>query len=184
MKTKFIYVILAALLIGSQTISAQNKDNKTNKQRPTPEQMIQRQANQMVTTLMLDDATAAKFTPVYEKYLKDLSECRMMNRRERPRNNNAEATPATKPVLTDAEIEKQIKDQFAQSRKILDIREKYYNEFRKILSPKQIAKIYQTEKAMRINSERNLTEEKVRNMVRENGRLMQDQLQIINNIFH
>ena len=46
MKTKFIYVILAALLIGSQTISAQNKDNKTNKQRPTPEQMIQRQANQ------------------------------------------------------------------------------------------------------------------------------------------
>lgn len=184
MKTKFIYVILAALLIGSQTISAQNKDNKTNKQRPTPEQMIQRQANQMVTTLMLDDATAAKFTPVYEKYLKDLSECRMMNRRERPRNNNAEATPATKPVLTDAEIEKQIKDQFAQSRKILDIREKYYNEFRKILSPKQIAKIYQTEKVMRINSERNLTEEKVRNMVRENGRLMQDQLQIINNIFH
>ncbi|MBV3636545.1 hypothetical protein [Bacteroides cellulosilyticus] len=147
MKTKFIYVILAALLIGSQTISAQNKDNKTNKQRPTPEQMIQRQANQMVTKLMLDDATAAKFTPVYEKYLKDLSECRMMNRRERPRNNNAEATSATKPVLTDAEIEKQIKDQFAQSRKILDIREKYYNEFRKILSPKQIAKIYQTEKS-------------------------------------
>ena len=40
MKTKFIYVILAALLIGSQTISAQNKDNKTNKQRPTPEQML------------------------------------------------------------------------------------------------------------------------------------------------
>ena len=110
MKTKFIYVILAALLIGSQTISAQNKDNKTNKQRPTPEQMIQRQANQMVTTLMLDDATAAKFTPVYEKYLKDLSECRMMNRRERPRNNNAEATPATKPVLTDAEIEKMIEN--------------------------------------------------------------------------
>ena len=28
MKTKFIYVMMAALLIGSQTISAQNKDNK------------------------------------------------------------------------------------------------------------------------------------------------------------
>ena len=26
---------------------------------------------------MLDDATAAKFTPVYEKYLKELRECRM-----------------------------------------------------------------------------------------------------------
>ena len=146
MKTKFIYVILAVLLMGSQmTLSAQNTDNKEKKQRPTPEQMVQMQTNQMVKILMLDDATAAKFTPVYEKYLKDLSECRMMNRRERPRNNNAEATPATKPVLTDAEIEKQIKDQFAQSRKILDVREKYYDEFRKILSPKQIMKIYRTE---------------------------------------
>ena len=33
MKTKFIYVILAALLIGSQTISAQNKDNRSEERR-------------------------------------------------------------------------------------------------------------------------------------------------------
>ena len=33
-----------------------------------------------------------------------------------------------------------------QSRKMLDIREKYYNEFSKILSQKQILKIYQQEK--------------------------------------
>lgn len=51
--------MMVALLIGSQTISAQNKDNKDQKQRPTPEQMMQRQANQMVKTLMLDDATAS-----------------------------------------------------------------------------------------------------------------------------
>ena len=146
MKTRFIYVVLAVLLMGSQTISAQNKDNKDNKQRPTPEQMMQRQTNLMVKTLMLDDATAAKFTPVYENYLKELRECRMMNRKDRMRNNNAEAKQTPKPVPTDAEIEKQIKDQFAQSRKILDVREKYYNEFRKILAPKQIMKIYQTEK--------------------------------------
>ena len=38
MKTKFIYVILAVLLMGSQmTLSAQNTDNKQKKQRPTPE---------------------------------------------------------------------------------------------------------------------------------------------------
>lgn len=147
MKTKFIYVLMATLLIGSQTISAQNKDNRDNKQRPTPEQMAKRQTNQMVKTLMLDDATAAKFTPVYENYLKELRECRMMNRRDRMKNNNAETKQTPKPVLTDKEIEKQIKDQFAQSRKILDIREKYYNEFSKILSPKQIMKIYQTEKS-------------------------------------
>lgn len=109
MKTKFIYVMMAALLIGSQTISAQNKDNKDQKQRPTPEQMMQRQANQMVKTLRLDDATAAKFTPVYEGYLKALRECRMMNRHERNRRNNAEAKQTAKPVPTDAEIENRLR---------------------------------------------------------------------------
>ena len=105
MKTKFIYVMMAALLIGSQTISAQNKDNKEKKQRPTQEQMMQMQTNQIVKTLMLDDATAAKFTPVYEKYLKELRECRMMN--HKPRAEKAQGTSATdkkdapRPVMTD-----------------------------------------------------------------------------------
>ena len=44
---------------------------------------MQMQTNQIVKTLMLDDATAAKFTPVYEKYLKELRECRMMNHKPR-----------------------------------------------------------------------------------------------------
>ena len=91
MKMKFIYVVLAALLLGGQmTLSAQNRDNKEKKQRPTQEQMMQMQTNQIVKTLMLDDATAAKFTPVYEKYLKELRECRMMN--HKPRAEKALAT--------------------------------------------------------------------------------------------
>lgn len=151
MKMKFMYVILAALLMGSQlTLSAQNKENKERKQRPTQEQMIQRQTNQMVKTLMLDDATAAKFVPVYESYLKEMRECRMMNRT--PRAERMQGTQANaqkdgqKPVMSDEEIAKMIKNQFAQSRKMLDIREKYYNEFSKILSQKQIMKLYQQER--------------------------------------
>ena len=146
MKTKFIYVVLMALFLGSQmTLSAQNEENKERKQRPTPEQMMQMQTNQMVRALMLDDATAAKFTPIYEKYLKELRECRMMNFKPRARKDAAQGTEANtaketpKPVMTDAEIAKMLKDQFAQSRKMLDIREKYYNEFS--------MKIYQQEKS-------------------------------------
>ena len=49
MKMKFIYVVLVALLLGSQmTLSAQNRDNKEKKQRPTQEQMMQMQTNQIV----------------------------------------------------------------------------------------------------------------------------------------
>ena len=53
MKTKFIYVIMAVLLMGSQmTLSAQNTDNKQKKQRPTPEQMVQMQTKQIVNTII------------------------------------------------------------------------------------------------------------------------------------
>lgn len=153
MKTKFMYAVMAVMLLGSQmSLSAQNKENKERKQRPTQEQMIQMQTTQMVKTLMLDDATAAKFTPVYEKYLNELRECRMMNRKPRTDKDKANATEANtgkvepKPVMTDAEIATMLKNQFAQSRKMLDIREKYYNEFSNILSQKQIMKLYQQEK--------------------------------------
>ena len=68
----------------------------------------------------------------------------MMNRAKQ-RAEGTGVKPEPKPLLTDAEVEQQIKGRFVQSRRILDVREKYYNEFRKILSPKQIMKIYQTE---------------------------------------
>lgn len=40
------------------------------------------QCNQVVKALLLDDATAAKFTPVYMQYLKELSESRVSNSRK------------------------------------------------------------------------------------------------------
>ena len=41
-----------------------------------------------------------------------------------------------------AEVDKMMRERFAQSRKMLDIREKYYDEFRKFLAPKQVQKIF------------------------------------------
>ena len=150
MKAKFIYVFLMCLMVGSQLgISAQTPTNRDKKKRQTPEQLVERQTNQMVKILMLDDAATAKFVPVYQNYLKELRECRIMNHKSSFGKQGAEVPgmkPEPKPLLTDAEVEQQIKGRFAQSRKILDVREKYYNEFRKILSPKQIMKIYQMEK--------------------------------------
>lgn len=172
MKAKFIYVFLTCLMIGGQfSLSAQNQVNKDKRQRHTPEQFMERQTNQMVNTLMLDDAAAARFVPVYQNYLKELRECRMMNRRHPSSGQGTEQKgmkPQPKPVLTDAEVEQQIKGRFAQSRKILDVREKYYDEFRKILSPKQIMKIYRTEQNNANKLKKNLTAEKSRLLRKEN----------------
>ncbi len=153
MKTRFIYVFLTFLIVGSQfTLSAQNPNqgNVDKRRHFTPEQLMQKQANQMIRTLMLDDATATKFAPVYENYLKELRDCRMINHKSKPviqEIGKEGIKPKSNAILTDAEVEQQIEARFAQSRKILDIRERYYKEFRKMLSPKQIMKIYQTEKS-------------------------------------
>lgn len=83
---------------------------------------------------MLDPALAAQFAPVYTNYLKELYACRTAKGRKHTSS------------LTGEELEKLMKEHFAQSRRTLDVREKYYHEFRKILSPKQIAKVYKIEK--------------------------------------
>ena len=90
MKMKFIYVVLVALLLGSQmTLSAQNRDNKE-KETTSYTRADDADADRIrwLKRLMLDDATAAKFTPVYEKYLKELRECRMMNHKPRARKSS------------------------------------------------------------------------------------------------
>ena len=136
MKTKNFFMVLVALFMGSQmAIFAQGKkEGKTDRKQFGQEQMQKMQCNQLINALALDDAETAKFKPVYTKYMEEMRAVRDMNPR------------APRSTLTDAEVEQVIKARFAQSRKMLDIREKYYNEFRKFLSPKQIQKMYNMEK--------------------------------------
>lgn len=133
---KNLVLIVTTLIVGSilSNVYAQEK-KQSNKQRVKAIQCAQ-----VATLLMLDDATSARFMPVYEQYLKDL-------RAARPAAPVKERVKGEAPKpLTDAEVEQSIKNRFAHSRKVLDIREKYYTEFRKILTPKQVLKIYQLER--------------------------------------
>lgn len=146
MKTRKIFMVCIALLMGSQVALFAQEAKKPERKRPTQEQIQQMQCNQIIKALTLDDATAAKFTPVYTKYMEEMRAVRRMGQPERADKKVEGSRPAPKPMPTDAEVEASIKARFAQSRKMLDIREKYYNEFRKFLSPKQIQKMYNMEK--------------------------------------
>lgn len=95
---------------------------------------------QMVDVLELDDETAAKFMPVYRAYLEELRACRG------PKIRLENRKLGERKELTNEEVEKKILDSFNQMRKILDVKEKYYQEFRKILLPKQIQNIYNRER--------------------------------------
>ena len=46
---------------------------------------------------------------------------------------------------TEEEAEQAIKDRFERSRAVLDLREKYYEEYSKFLAQKQILRVYELE---------------------------------------
>ena len=73
MKTKYFFVLIAALVMGTQVMNAQNQESgkRQSRKRMTIEQMINMQAGKIVNDLGLDDKTAAKFTDVYRKYMMD-----------------------------------------------------------------------------------------------------------------
>lgn len=148
MRTKFFLMMLAAIVMGSQvTLFAQEKKGaKPERRQFNKEQMLEIQCNQIIKGLALDDATTAKFIPVYKQYMEEMRATRHMGAYRNIANRTAADKQTPKPLPTDAEVEQVIKARFAQSRKILDVREKYYNEFRKFLSPKQIQKMYNMEK--------------------------------------
>ncbi len=134
MKTRILLLLsMAFFFVGS--LSAQETKGKTPEQRPQRPDFKEFQLKQVLNALMLDDKTAAKFTPVYKDYQKEMEECRIPPMK-RPRNVE----------MTDDEIAKEIEQQFAQGRKVIDVKEKYYKKFKKILTMKQIRKIYRLER--------------------------------------
>jgi hypothetical protein len=142
MKTKYFWMLVVAFMMGTQVINAQadKPKGKREHKRPTMEQIIQMQSQRIVDELGLDDKTAAKFAEVYKKYMKEMDDLR---KQYMPAKSDLKKDKPSMPKsLTDAEVDKMMRDRFAQARKMLDVREKYYDEFRKFLSPKQVQKVY------------------------------------------
>lgn len=129
-----IKMLLLAVMItvGSGTIFAQ----KANNQRQTREQRVEKRAQRIAQQLAFDDATTKKFVDTYTSCKKEVWAL-------------APAVKGKKAVdMTDAETEQAIEARFERSQKLLDIREKYYKEYSKFLTPKQIQRVYTIEKRM------------------------------------
>ena len=125
----FLAVVMAALC---GTANAQ----KSEKRRMSREQLAEAQARHIARQLAFDDKTTAKFVDTYTRCQKEIWTLA-------PRNKDRRGT-----AKTDAETEKAMKERFERSQKLLDIREKYYEEYGKFLTPKQIQRVYAIEKNM------------------------------------
>jgi len=127
---------MMALMLTSGMVSAQQPNSKTQ----NGKERIEQQVRQYTAAFSLNEAQAQQFGALYKEYSKKMYAIHVLYRHERP----AEGT-----TLTAEQVEKRILDNFAQSRAILDVREQYYKEFRKILTPTQINRIFEDEKARR-----------------------------------
>ena len=133
-------IIIAMTLLMAVNLHAQQPAN-----RQQAMQRIEQQVQHYSEAFALNEEQAQRFGTLYKAYNKQMRAIHDQYRHER----TAEGT-----TLTDEQVEKRILDNFAQSRAILDVREQYYNEFRKILTPTQINRIFEDEKARRAQIKR------------------------------
>lgn len=140
-------ILMAAIMINIATLSADNTTcpNSPNHQAPqqykkmTNEERMDMHTQFVVKMLKLDDATATKFTPLFKEYMKENKNIRISGSTWKLEN---------KENLTEEEAEKIIKERLEISRKLLNVREKYYAKFSKIITALQIKKIYDMEQQM------------------------------------
>lgn len=162
---KYILLVIAMMTMTVSTVSANTEYNTADnndkpaqpqaprdndgrqRQRLTREQLAEKQSAYIVKQLGLNDATAKKFADVYMRNQKEMWEA--MPPRPRPERGQQPA-PGKDNVApkSDAESEKQIKNEFAMSEKLLNIRQKYYKEYSKFLSQQQILRVYEIDRQM------------------------------------
>ncbi len=137
MKRIFILLIIVVDLMTGQNVQSQNQ----NRFPILRERIAQAKLREIRKNLKLDQATFEAFRPVYQKYEREISN---LDFRKFARLINVEADS-----LTTEEADQLIVNQIETARKLISLREKYYKEFRAILSPQQIIKVYQTEAELR-----------------------------------
>ncbi len=162
MKRLLSLVLLMAALTAGTTATAQesaaaNAQSET-RQRLTREQLADTQARRIAGELAFDKATTEKFVATYAKCQKEVwalgpqhkpqgGRMGKPNGKPAAAQGNTAAKPAA-PQSTEEEAGKQLQERFDRSQKMLDIRQKYYKEYSKFLTQKQIERVYQIERQM------------------------------------
>jgi len=100
-------------------------------QRMSREQLAEKQAKHIAHELAFDETTTQQFIETYCAYQQEVW---ALGPRQKPEPTN------------DEEAEQAIKERFERSQQILDLREKYYEEYSKFLTQKQIQRVYELER--------------------------------------
>jgi len=135
MKKMLFFAICAIMMTVCSTV-VQAQTEQSNRQRMSREQLAEKQARHIAHELALDDAATQKYVTTYCAYQKEVWALG-------PRVKRHAADSAT-----EAEAEQANKARMEQSQKILALREKYYKEYSKFLTQRQIERAYELEQQM------------------------------------
>lgn len=135
MKNLFrLLLLVTALLAFTPTADAQN--DKGSQRRVRREQLAEKQAKHIAEKLSLSPELSEKFVTTYMACQKETWSTK------RPDNFRR------KGRLTEEQTDSLLQARFDHSQKLLDIRKKYYAEYRTFLTPKQIERVYRIERRM------------------------------------
>lgn len=161
MKTKGLIAVCIWLCGGLSMVKAQQvSDGEFASRR---EEMVNRQAERLVKDWGLKEDAETSFLDLYRKYRQELAAARKAVRRSGKLD--------TKNTMTDEEATQRIQDEFDfQAQQIVDlynrleIEKKYYAEFSKILSPKQMVRIFSPSREPRDRGGEMRNRERMRDM--------------------
>lgn len=128
-------LLLLVVAFAAFSFTANAQSNQNDKQRLTREQLVEVQAKHIAKELAFDEATSKRFVKTYSQYQHEVW---ALGPRQRPQRGQK----------TDAQSEQTLKDRFAHSQKILDLRKKYYGIYSEFLTQAQIERVYQLERQM------------------------------------
>jgi hypothetical protein len=137
MKTILSTLLFVITLLVSLNVESQNPDRFPKLQ----ERITQAKLRELKVNLKLDQANFDRFQPIYLKYEREISGVNF--------RNLARFTKVDADSLSTDEADQLIVNQLDAARKLIFIREKYYKEFRTVIAPQQIIKLYQTEAELR-----------------------------------
>lgn len=132
MKTAIRMIMVVMLMAVCATATeARGRRQDAGDRQQRREQLATTQANYIADELQLDEETTAKFVATYCAYQREVWQ---LGRAKRHRSN-----------MTEAEAQQAINDRFERNQRILELRQKYQQEYSQFLSQQQILRVYELE---------------------------------------
>ena len=141
---RILFLAATFLMMSASAVMAQ-KNQKNDKSQTNGDRRYSQMATNIANQLMLDDAKSAEFVPLYVEYRKELKQIAekysMAPAQKDKDSKDKDAAKKGPRQWTDKDLEQMNANRFARIRATIDVEEKYYKRFQKVLSERQYSQM-------------------------------------------